>query len=319
MGSNIKYRPGRISTDCDYLSRHSIDIPGSIEECEEEITSDMIGVIVSGSKQRGKFASVSAVNAVLPEMGKITLSQIKPEELLAEQRKDPTIGKVLQMLEGKKYPSRIAKKNMDKKTRNLVNQWTRLQTNENGILVRKTKHRTQVVLPGKYRNTVYDELHCKMGHLGVDRVVQLVQDRFYWPYLANDVQHYIRNVCQCLKRKKPNREQRAPLVNIRSSELFELVSVDFTELDRSSGGCRYCLVVVDHFTRFVQVYPTRNKSGSTAADKIFNEYILRFGFPKRLHHDQGGEFENKLFRRLHELCGIEASLSIANNSIPPSR
>ena len=99
----------------------------------------------------------------------------------------------------------------------------------------------------------------------------------------------------------------APLVNIRSSEPFELVSVDFCDLDVAKGGYKKILVIVDHFTRFVQVYPTKNKRGRTAADKIFNEYILRFGFPKKLHHDQGTEFENSLFKRLHELAGVDAS------------
>ena len=127
----------------------------------------------------------------------------------------------------------------------------------------------QIVLPEKYKRVVYKELHEKMGHLSSERVIQLAQERFFWPYLAKDVQHYVQNVCQCLKRKKPNREQRAPLVNIHSSEPFELVSVDFLHLDKSKGGYEYLLVLVDHFTRFVQVYPTRNKKGRTAAYKIF--------------------------------------------------
>ena len=92
---------------------------------------------------------------------------------------------------------------------------------------------------------VYEELHGKMGHLSSERVVQLAQERFYWPYLAKDIHHYVDHVCQCLKRKKPNREN--------SSEPFELVSVDYLHLDRSKGGYEYLLVVVDHFTRFVQV------------------------------------------------------------------
>ena len=46
---------------------------------------------------------------------------------------------------------------------------------------------------------------------------------------------------------------------------------------------------------FHQVRPTENKSARTAAGKLYNDFILRFGFPARILHDQGGEFVNKLF------------------------
>ena len=34
---------------------------------------------------------------------------------------------------------------------------------------------------------------------------------------------------------------------------------------------------------------------------------MQFGFPKRIHHDRGGEFNSKLFRELHRLSGIKSS------------
>ena len=305
---NVRYRPGKASTDCDYLSRNPVDFPKMMEECQEELSSDMVGAVVAGSKSKGKFAVVNSVASVMflnPD--NLTISKVSPTEIRNEQLKDETISVVMKLIEAGTFPSKDVKSGMDQRQKTLLNQWKKLEINGDGILVRKTKHRRQVVLPEKYRKVVYEELHEKMGHVGAERVIQLTQERFFWPYLAKDVQFYVQNVCQCLKDKKPNRPQRAPLVNIHSSEPFELVSVDFCDLDVAKGGYKKILVLVDHFTRFVQVYPTKNKSGRTAADKIFNEYILRFGFPKKLHHDQGTEFENNLFKRLHELAGVEAS------------
>ena len=40
---------------------------------------------------------------------------------------------------------------------------------------------------------------------------------------------------------------------------------------------------------------------------MYNDFILWFGFPVRILHDQGGEFENQLFHRLEECCGMVRS------------
>lgn len=117
-------------------------------------------------------------------------------------------------------------------------------------------------------NTDNEELHVKIGHLGSKRVLSLAKDCFFWPGIAKDIQHYVGNICTCVKDKRPNVPRCAPLLPIQTTCPFQLVSIDFLHMEKSSGGHEYILVVMDHFTKFAQAYPTRHKSGETAAECI---------------------------------------------------
>ena len=101
-----------------------------------------------------------------------------------------------------------------------------------------------------------------MGHVGVERTANLIRDRFYWPKMLSDIELHLKS-CQCLKSKTPSRKQYAPMGHLSSTAPFDMLSIEFLELDRA-GGCRYSLVVIDHFTRFCQIYPTRNCLAKTA-------------------------------------------------------
>ncbi len=118
------------------------------------------------------------------------------------------------------------------------------------------------------------------------------------------MEHYVTQVCLCVKWKKPNRVTRTPIQNVVTSAPFEMISIDYVHLEKSRGGEKYIRVVADHFTKYAQAYVTKEKSGKTAARKLFDDFIMRFGFPSKIHHDQGKEFENNLFHKLQGYSGI---------------
>ena len=124
--------------------------------------------------------------------------------------------------------------------------------------------------------------------------------------MQSDMEFFLGNACHCIKQKAPAVKTRAPLQPITTSSPLELVAIDFIHLEKSSGGYKYILVVVDHFTCYAQAYAKRNKSAKIAAEKLYNHFILPFGFPTKIHHDKGGEFENRLFAR-QQLCDIKHS------------
>ena len=75
---------------------------------------------------------------------------------------------------------------------------------------------------------------------------------------------------------------------------MDIIAIDFPKVERAAGGYEYIPVIIDQFKRYAQTYATTNKSTNTVAEKLFNDFLLKFGTSNRMLHDQGKEFENKL-------------------------
>ena len=157
------------------------------------------------------------------------------------QKDDQNIGPVIDCKQSDKRPVGQQLKSFSAQSKCLLCDWEKLSLDGDGILHRKTATRTQLVLPEKYKTTVLRQLHDEMGHQGVERTTSLVRDRFFWPHMQREIEHYVSRSCTCPKQKKPRRETRAPLTSIVTTQPFESVSIDFLHLDKCKGGYEYIL------------------------------------------------------------------------------
>ena len=181
---------------------------------------------------------------------------------------------------------------------------------KDGVLFRKRQvegqERLQLVLPGVMRKRALRGLHDDVGHLGRDKTLDLVRHRFYWPNMTRDVEAYLENCERCVKRKARDPAP-APLVPLKVSEPMELLAMDFLSLEKGKGGYENILVVTDAFTKFAWAFPARNQKATTVAKLIWERILMHYGFPKRLHSDQGRDFESRLIKDLCRLANIEKS------------
>lgn len=161
----------------------------------------------------------------------------------------------------------------------------------------------QLVLPDELRSTVLQSLHDDMGHMGFERTLDLARTRFYWPKMAADVEHKIRTCGRCIRRKAL--PEKASLVNIQTSRPLELICMDFLSLEPDTSNTKDILVLTDHFTKFSLAFPTPNQKARTVAKCLWENFIVYYGIPERIHTDQGPDFESKLIKELCEVVGIK--------------
>lgn len=91
-------------------------------------------------------------------------------DLAKAQKEDPHIGRFLKLVKAKHNPTVAEKHKESPLARKLLTEWHKLHLNRKSGLPYRSH---QVVLPQKFRRTVYRELHEEMGHLGVERALAL--------------------------------------------------------------------------------------------------------------------------------------------------
>ena len=188
-----------------------------------------------------------------------------------------------------------------------------LTINEDGILGHMTRERDNtpiawtIVLPAKYHFKVMRIAHDLNGHRGINKTKQEIKAEFSWPGLDAEVELFVKSCRRCQRGKGNTANHKAKLRPITSTGPNDLVEIDFENLCVSTEGHKGLLVAIDHWSKYLRLFPVEEFTAEAACNVLFDGWIQPFGAPNRILSDQGSQFESALFKDMLTTFGIDKS------------
>ena len=165
----------------------------------------------------------------------------------------------------------------------------------NGILYKFVKGKELIVVPDSMQTEIIRNAHEK-GHSGIKYTEKYLQDYFFIPKLRQKVENIISNCVHCIlvnhKRGKkdgllhPLYKEDTPLHTYHIDHLGPLQS--------TNKNYKHVLAIIDAFTKFVWIYPTKSTTSAEVIAKLEIQKSV-FGSPVQIISDRGTAFSSEEF------------------------
>lgn len=170
-----------------------------------------------------------------------------------------------------------------------------------GIILRNGKY----VVPDALQKPV-TKLYHDYAHVSAPKTQQLIQNYFWWPEMSSDIQRWCDTciVCATINQGRPGRTKLCRPEPPKGP--WEFLQLDFIgPLPSAKGGYRYCLVIIDKFSKWIEVIPTRNNSANTVARVLANQILPLWGAPVQIESDQGTHFTGQIMQSMCKMLNIK--------------
>ena len=199
-----------------------VKIEADLRECIE-----MVGTAYEG---------IGEVEPVEVHLNLVDLfSQITSEQMAEYQQNDNQLGPVYQWVKDDKIPPKsFLYKVRSKTTRKLFYQFDRLILKK-GVLHRLYIHEDmeyhQLLLPQRFHSKVLRSVHDDMGHQGLERTMELLRERVYWPTMAADASQWVTQCTRCQVAQGNYTTPKPKIGHLEAHNPLDLLCVDFTKVD----------------------------------------------------------------------------------------
>ena len=147
----------------------------------------------------------------------------------------------------------------------------------------------QLVIPQSYQKKALQGCHDDIRHMGLEQILDLVWDWFYWSGMTKDVELHIVRCEQCIWFK--SKPQWAAMESIQATHTLQLVHLDYLTIKASeSGKDVHMLITADQFMRYTQALVTSSQTARCTAQALWDWFVVHHGLPESTISDQGQNF-----------------------------
>ena len=313
----VKFKPGRENIVADFLSR-----PEDAALNDDDERDDYHDQLVANIETRDSITkqTVRSTNESDEEAKNICVIAAVPDSEIVEayksykdeQEKDDDINWIKEIIleYGDERPT--IKQFENRTQRLLYKEYDHIRIVED-VAYRICEDKdgfvtTQFILPAHITKQVIRQIHSSVynAHLGRKKTAQRIVSRMYRPDLKDDIRRIIQtcDICQKIKRAQPTHI--AEMMYLTPYKPNQLVTTDLAgPFKITERGNRNFLVMIDHFTKYIQVIALPDITAETVANRIVNDWCCKFGIPDSILADGGTQYQSKLLDLVYTYLDIK--------------
>jgi hypothetical protein len=139
-------------------------------------------------------------------------------------------------------------------------------------------------------------MHEDLGHFGEERTLAEISQRYFWNNRTECVKTMVRTCqqCQLVRSEGSMCSGDERLKSISICDLFHRITLDTAgPLPETRAGNKYILVAIDHYSKWCEAKAGVDHGAKTAARFLEDDLICRYGVPRFVLTDNGGEWGAK--------------------------
>ena len=165
------------------------------------------------------------------------------------------------------------------------------------------------------REEILREHHdpADVGYPGQLRMMELLKRTYWWPGLKEDVKKYVQGCFKCQQNKVQHQKKAGELHPLEIPQgPWQEISIDIIRPLPKSNGMDAIVVIIDRFTKIVQLKVTTTNVSSEGIAKIYRDNIWKLhGIPRKILSNRGPRFTSKFMEEFTKALEIKRQLSMA--------